>query len=448
MQDESLKKVRSLLIALVLSGGLNILLATSFAYWYLKESPPKPYFENKPLSKSVSSLTLDATNAQTIIHLKELSRQELIAQLGNHDLVENGYTKRDLALGCLVSFHHFDLERALPEGIKNLEPRSLVFGKKTDGSSARLMVYSLLTEDQWKHIERFAKHEKWPMTARGLFFALKKPENIHDESLIDAFFLSEEFLAVETLLARAPQPLAKAEILEMLLQGSWQMLAQFTHEQRMTKDLSVQCRQRLLLDYIQHKSKAAAQLILKTDGSFAVRKLDDPHVLLILDLLDDKNSLSERFALALLASPRGSAVWRTAANKLYDFAEEPRPEPFEYAKALAHFLPQHLMKPQKAEPTLPSSPLPAATVIAETQPPKASYQAPAETVKAAPHFKTPPIPTKMPAKVVKDKLYIVQTGDSLWKIARRFNVDVSLLRQHNRLSSDALKPGTPLRIPQ
>lgn len=47
----------------------------------------------------------------------------------------------------------------------------------------------------------------------------------------------------------------------------------------------------------------------------------------------------------------------------------------------------------------------------------------------------------------KDRLYIVQEGDSLWKIARRFNVDVEHLRAHNKLKSDALKPGTPIRIP-
>ena len=57
--------------------------------------------------------------------------------------------------------------------------------------------------------------------------------------------------------------------------------------------------------------------------------------------------------------------------------------------------------------------------------------------------KTPPA---APAKK-KDRLYIVQEGDNLWKISRRFKVDVNVLRGHNKLKSDALKPGTTLKIP-
>ena len=69
-----------------------------------------------------------------------------------------------------------------------------------------------------------------------------------------------------------------------------------------------------------------------------------------------------------------------------------------------------------------------------------------------------PMPKKASAPVIaskpaqrpsnkKDRLYIVQDGDTLWKISRRFNVDIAILRDHNKLRNDALKPGTPIRIP-
>jgi len=240
VQSDHLKKIQNLLFALVLSGSLNIILATAFGYWYLKESPPKPYFEGKPVTQE--SGIIELSNAEAILQLKEKSKNELMSLLGDRTLVENGYSRRDLSLGCLVSFHHFDLERALPQGMSKLDTRSLVFGKKTDGKPARLVVYSGLSEEQWKSIEDFAKNEKWPITSRGLFFALKKPENLHDESLTETFFLSQQFLAVETLISRAPVAIAKAEILEMLLQGSWQMLAQFTEEQKKGADFSPQRR--------------------------------------------------------------------------------------------------------------------------------------------------------------------------------------------------------------
>ena len=48
---------------------------------------------------------------------------------------------------------------------------------------------------------------------------------------------------------------------------------------------------------------------------------------------------------------------------------------------------------------------------------------------------------------VSDRSYVIREGDSLWKIARLFNVDVELLKKHNRLTSDAIRPGVVLKIP-
>ncbi len=53
-----------------------------------------------------------------------------------------------------------------------------------------------------------------------------------------------------------------------------------------------------------------------------------------------------------------------------------------------------------------------------------------------------PIPTPMPEDV-----YIVQSGDSLWAIARKFNVSVDELIQYNNLSTLTLQVGQQLKIP-
>lgn len=45
------------------------------------------------------------------------------------------------------------------------------------------------------------------------------------------------------------------------------------------------------------------------------------------------------------------------------------------------------------------------------------------------------------------KLYVVRTGDSLWKIARAFQIDVEKLKAYNALQSDRLHPGLNLLIP-
>jgi LysM repeat protein len=44
-------------------------------------------------------------------------------------------------------------------------------------------------------------------------------------------------------------------------------------------------------------------------------------------------------------------------------------------------------------------------------------------------------------------LYVVKSGDSLWKIARHQNVTVAALKQANNLSGDSLKVGQKLHIP-
>lgn len=43
--------------------------------------------------------------------------------------------------------------------------------------------------------------------------------------------------------------------------------------------------------------------------------------------------------------------------------------------------------------------------------------------------------------------YIVQAGDSLWKISRKFNVKVEKIQEINALNSENLKPGTELILP-
>ena len=53
----------------------------------------------------------------------------------------------------------------------------------------------------------------------------------------------------------------------------------------------------------------------------------------------------------------------------------------------------------------------------------------------------------LPAKEVIESTYIVQPGDSLWKIANEFNVTVDQLKTANSLSTNLLSVGQKLIIP-
>ncbi|MBS4169235.1 LysM peptidoglycan-binding domain-containing protein [Parachlamydia sp. AcF125] len=436
-----LHQIRRLSQALILSFALNIGLTALFIYWVVKERPPTPYCELKPadLHSLQPPLAMDKSNGEMIRHFQKMSLQQLLTKLGNKQLVENGYTQRDLAVGCLVTFHYFDLTKALLGLPQPAQQRTIAFESESGKKTEKIYVYPGLTDVHYQAIMRYALTEQWPMTSEGLFLLLQKAKGQHDPSLADAFYLTQEFLAVEMLFNRAEVAIPKKELLQVLIEGNWLLLSAFLQQQKVSQDLSVARRQRFLLDYIQQNSPTAAQLILKTDGLFALKKLNDCHVLEVLRLLKEKSPLTEQFALDLLASPRSDAVWELAARRLYEQAGEPIPEKYTHQAALARFMPQKSGTQEVAE----------VKIKEPTIPPMIEKTSIAKEVPIAPMVKQPPakVVVKKATPTSPNRLYFVQEGDTLWKIAARFKVDVETLKKYNRLKSDALKVGEPLRIP-
>lgn len=427
--------ITRLIIALGVSGGLNIALLTLIFYWMVVDRPPTPYCELKPAVKEQQqpSLAEDLTNSEIIRRFRTYSMEQLIFKLASPRLVESGYTERDLALSCLIAFHHFDQTRAFAETHQSIQKRSIVYGQRPNGTPAEIIVYPGLSNSQYESILQFAKTERWPQTSKGLFLLLQKQKVFLDPSLVDAFILTPEFLAIETLFSRSENPVEKQELIRLLIEGEWKMAADFKEQQRVSQDLSPARRQRILLDYIEHGSKMAAFLMLKIESTFAVKKLDDSHVLSILKLLEDKTSEGDKFALALLESPRSDAVWKLAATRLYQYAGEEKPDNYQHQAALLRFLPaaaiKNTMKGMEKPQVIPEMNK-ELSIISKPIISKPIKQ----VVTSAPLAK-------------KDRLYLVQGGDNLWRISRRFNIDVKVLKKYNKLDSDSLKPGTALRIP-
>ena len=430
----------------------------------------------KPADEAHQQIPLadSRTNNEVIASFKGMSLEQLVSKLNNINMVENGYTQRDLALGCLTTFHHFNLSRALlglapPEQQRLLSP----FG---------IVVYPGLTEPQFQAIIQYANTERWPYTSEGLFILLQRLEFENEPSLEEAFLLTPEFSAVETLFSRSDVSVDKKELMSILKEGNWKELFAFTEQQRMSQDLSPARRQKFLLDYITHHQSGTASLILlKIDPDFANKKLDDPTVVVMLKAMTIKTPESEKFALNMLQSPRSDVVWKQAAIRLYDFVGELPPQPSNRAMALSRFAPDALINSQSPKKTTSAAaPIKAAALVdvpkkvPSKQPGKEMTKQTAAMIKSKEAVKPKEVgkikelakpakeigkvketPKRQPIaaakttkpSIIKDRLYIVQDGDTLWKISKRFNIEVDAVRKHNRLSTDALKPGTPIRIP-
>lgn len=457
-----LKKIRFLSQALLVSGVLNIGALALLSYWILRERPPTPYCELKPATYAQQQLPLADYRScgEVIAHLQLLSFDQLVGKLQQAQLVENGYTERDLALSALVNFHHFDITRALPKEAQLKQTRVLMWKNLLTGESIPLTIYPGLTHQQFHSIIAFAKTERWPMTPKGLFLLLQKQKkefNI-DPSLVETFTLTPEFMTIELIFKRIDMPLLKQKLLEVVLEGNWPLLEQFVSQQRQLNDLSSARRQKFLLDYMKQGSEAAAYLLLDVEEEFAVKKLDDAQVTTLLQLLPIKTLKSEQFALAMLTSPRSTGVWQQASLRLYEYAGEPIPSDWNYRTSLKRFVlhkggkeegpklssPSSTQIVSLASPKMPeiSAPIPVKPAQEEIKMEVSGSKANSKSISVASKKE---VVAKKPAPSCR--LYIVQEGDSLWKISRRFGVDMEVLKDRNQLQSTGIQPGTVLKIP-
>lgn len=459
--DSSLfpKKIRQLSQALFVSGALNIVILSLWLYWMLREHPPTPYCVQKPASEEQQQIPLAdlRESGEVLSHLSQLSFVELVDTLSHAQVIENGYAERDLALACLIAFHHFDFSRAL--GLEGLpqQKRLLMWRSAPQHPPVPLLLYPGLSQAQFDQLIQFAKHERWPLTSEGLFLSLQKQKDqALDPTLMETFMLTPEFWAVEWLFNRSEIRAEKIELLLTLLEGDWTLLKQFADQQKAAQDSSDARRQKFLLDYVKLRSPSAAIVLLKTEWNFCVKKLDDGQVIQLLQLLPANLTEGELFAKEMLGSPRSTNVWKQAARWLYAHVQESMPQEWNYSLVLARFLPEKLKKKEgegrvntsvfassvKSKPKEISS----KPVTAANPKKKAATSSPSLNLSAAIANKQL-LDRKKKPEANAAQTYTVQEGDSLWKISRRFKVSIEALKVANGLSSDALQSGTILKIP-
>ena len=415
-----MKRAKTLTQALIISGTVNISLIGTFVYFVLKDKQAAISVEFKVLPKDPAA---HVSNEQTLRAYCSLSFQDLLLKLENKDLIEEGFAKRDLALACLVAFHHFNIEKALGGTI--MQKRSVFFRNHDATESVDVTVFPGLVDDQFDAILSYAKTEKWPLTNKGLFFEVKRSGSNPDLVLLEAFYTTAEYHSLFTFLQKSGLPIEKNSVVSLLSEGDWEPISEFCEQQRLSQDFSSEKRRAFLLSYLEKfRSKTAANLLVHADLDYVAKRLDDSLLLSFLDLIADKKAPLEKIAKELLISPRGDEIRRRSAEILYVNANEPFPELYDHLAAVTRFCPEALPKP-----------------VLQAQPLIAQTKAALETVSEVSHE----------AKVItvsnKKRVHVIQEGDSLWKISRKYKVSIEELKKLNNMDTERLRTGRQLQIP-
>ncbi len=391
--------------SLVFSVALNVALLTSLIFNAVKfKGPIEKYTTTHPISQAPST-DLSQSLENTLMQFLSLDERALINLLGSKVSLEDGFCECDIALSVLRNQFDFDLKRALLG--QEFKERFILISNQ-ESLNVSYPIVSGLTNSQYQMVETFAQNELWPLTSQGLY--KKLAQGLEDTSLKNAFYLSKEFLYVEGLFRSLSVP--KEVLIKIILQGPWEILEGFTNERAAASDINNPARLKWLCKYLDFGSELAAQLILEIDPEHALKKLSDNQVVALLSLLEKRSNLSENFALHLSVSQRSDWVRQEACRLLYHYASRPFPEVFNYEEALQYISQKYQVQPSENIPQLSTQPV----IVAE--PPENSQ-----------------------------KHYTVQDGDNLWKIAKKHQVKLDVLKAANGLDSDLIKVGKTLIIP-
>jgi hypothetical protein len=389
-----LKKNRLLTKILLISVSLNIGLITKV--FFISESKLSA-FEAK-----TKTILVDKTNGEILSSYFKMALPDLLLELKDKTFLQDGYTKRDLALSCLVNYHYINLEKAIPGKI--LQKRKLTFYHNEGGESFQITVFPNLDDLDFQLVEKFLKEEKWPFTSEGLFLELKKEFKNEDSLLRAAFFASKEFYFLYSNLKRLNEGVSKESILNFLLQGSFTDLSDWYSRAISNEDNLMNIR--LFFDtYIKIGSTRAAELWVMLDSEYILRKLTDLELNSIIQLIEKEDLSTNIFLRQILCSVRSDEVRKSAALKLFKFCKEQVPEPYDHELALRRFLPKFFSSQERS-------------------------------VKVE----------KPQAQILKK--HVVLEGDSLWKISKKYGVAIEEIRRVNQLQKDKLKPGQEIIIPQ
>jgi hypothetical protein len=404
-----------LLWALIFSFAVNVAtIAYLVMQWqdgvlWLAVEEMQPQDDGK--SFSAQSETLKAHVAR----LFSKEDNELIEALSDSKMLANGYTMQEIALAILRT-RGYQVEDPLrplnswPQPLTNFSFDAL------DGSHQTLPLFSSLSQADIQAVVEYFSTSALPYTAVGLIKRLAKSPD--DAALKFALLRTDEWASFQRLIHLPEEELiALSEHLEA---PSFMAIVDYgrTH----TEDTNIT--PFLISLNTSNPSACLSDFIAASSADFLVQNADDATLCQILGLLPVSEH-GVRLAMRLLNNQRKPLIWQAAQNYLATASGTPTLATMTRDQILACL--HRIANPQK-----PTSHEPV--------------QRPSEPVKAA----TPAaqLSTRVAARQLKPyRTYVIKKGDTLWSVAKRFQVDVEKLKYLNGLRGTALTVGKELRIP-
>ncbi len=390
--------------------------------WFEVETRPRPEISAETIRPSSDTLQIELSR------LSNLSDQDLLASLKDQKVVANGYQVRELVLSIL-EVRGYQIQGPLRSTGFWPISKSLFSWKDSSGNQHNLLLYSSLKDAHFDAMERFCTITEVPFTSEGIVARLNEdPTNAkfkeallrtEDWSVLHKLFLDrsedELFLLCSTLGATIFSRLTEYGRAGGNSEGLASTMLKLFHE---------------------NPSRALADLIATNYANHVVVQATDEDLLLLLKQLPHSSPSGVRLAMRLLRAQRKTPIWD--ASQAY-LALEKELQPVANMKrdqALA-FL-QKLAQPSNQQEQVVKStpkPIPAEPKKVEK---KAAERPSASTI----------VSNRLASRQLRPyRKYVVKKGDTLWAVAKRFNVDVEKLKYLNGLRGTELSVGKELRIP-
>jgi LysM repeat protein len=456
------------------------------------------WFEVETKAPVVSSLP-DTSRSESLkeelLKLIAKSDDEVISALDDETIVANGYRVQELALAILTARGYQVEDPLRPLGAWP-QPMSAFALPGLDGKSLQLKLFSNVGVREVQAVKEFVRGTAVPLTAEGIVRKMK--EGLDSEVMKAALFRTDEW----TTFARIFSSLSEAELLQLARElggEGFSAIVEWGHAHPDPKEIGPFA----ISVFSHYPSSFLAELVASNYADNIVLQAQDDTVVLLYSFLLPQSEAGVRLAMRLLHGQRKLPVWQASQAYLARAASMPtlssmnRDQVLEWFQLMAHPVKSASQSQHSRQPDLsPSKAVegvsdmkaaasPAESSVSRTQAQRQMAVKPSTPAAAVPQPSKSPeaiadqrprtpsadaaaqlrpqvqrqVPSKSatPASTVSTRVatrqlqpyrtYVVRKGDTLWSVAKRFNVDVEKLKYLNGLKGTSLIPGKVLRIP-